>query len=220
MKNIFHELSLTANPEIKGTKNDQISSFVGNSNESSSRIDTYQTWQKDLKNLDLHKFKMESTARITQFISSRYLRLNGFFLNKICKNKLKKFSLDHACFFSSTAFQGGDPIEMFFLNIPHTKLIDYSKSSFTLDEMIPAFRTGGQPVNIKSYTDHLLKADQQVKKDAMISILPLKMFLIKETDIFRLPASNKIYVSDKIKAAFDESSGAVFNQCKVDFKFT
>lgn len=229
MKKIkYYTISYSLNPNMIGDLSkerfSQINNFIDPWNNSETRTDKYQYFGFEHINpneIDMHKFKLDSYAHMTDMLSSLYLNSQGFFISIRLKDSLAGFNLTNSKILSCTINFKSKDYEYYFLSfIPSADLICFKDSLFIEDKRALLLRTGGKEILVKSYSDYLNKGKEIRKsKGFSFTLIPKLIGLNKRSDFFELPFSKQKYVSKRLKDQLERNklTGAEFEESKIDF---
>jgi len=90
-----------------------------------------KSYLKPLQNeLDFDNFLLKDEALETDFISSRFLATNGFFVGSKVKKILQNYKIANGEIIEASAIQSGSKVDLFFIQVMQGDIIDYTNSVF------------------------------------------------------------------------------------------
>lgn len=223
----FYKISYSVDPAITGRlpeySNSQINGFIDPENNSSERTDQYQ--YKGLtyipEGTDLHKFKADGNAKITDFMSSLFFASQGFFVSNAFHEILTSFITSNVKVYETTVSVHEKPLNYYFLDFTRTSdIVDFTQSIFIADHSAPSMRTGGEKVTVLSFEDYKEKGRLLRKeKGFAFELIPVKLALNYSSDMLQFPFSGLKYVSERLRLQIEEKqlTGIVFEESDIDF---
>lgn len=219
----FFEITYSVDEKISGCES-QINNFFEKSNLTKQVIDLYQDNRKntfiDDQIINLHNFSMDKKSKLTDILSSDYLKLDGFFISKKLREIIEKTIVYKFKILDTTLYKKGEKIgNYFFFNVINTDNIDYKKSSFRVDASLVNWRDGGREIEINNEEELFSKAWEVIMDDPTMKILPKKAILKEYVDIIKFANSSSIYCSEHLKKKIEEEklTGVVFEDTDIEF---
>jgi len=228
MKKIkFYKISYSIDPQITGQlprhSDSQINGFIDPENNSVERTDQYQ--YKGLtyipEGIDMHKFKADHNAKITDLMSSLFFASQGFFVSNKFNEILKSLITSNIRAYGATVFFHESPLDYYFLDFTRTSdIVDFNRSTFVADHSAPAMRSGGEKVSVLSFEDYKEKGRLLRKEQGFaFELIPVTLALNYPSDMLQFPFSGLKYVSEKLRQKIEEEklTGIVFEETDIEF---
>lgn len=224
----YYTINYSVNPKVIGklssSEDCQINGFTDSENNSVERTDQYQYIGFDFidtKNLDMHKFKVEDNAILTDLMNSRYFNGQGFFISERFKHILDDYHSVNIQLLNATVFYNTKPHNLFFIDfIGTSNVIHFSKSKFIAAKRAVSLRFSEDNIAINSYDDYMEKG-KQLRKDKGFSyaVIPKILVLKNEVDLIQLSFTKEKYVSQKLKNKLEEQqlTGIEFKETDMEF---
>ncbi len=219
----FFEITYSVDEEISGCES-QINDFFDKSNLTKKMIDLYQDNRKNTfineQVIDLNNFCIDDKSKLTDLLSSDYLRFDGLFISEKFKRVIEKAIAYKFKIFDTTLYRKGIKVnDYFFFNIINTDSIDYTKTSFRVDASPIKWRDGGKEIKINGEEELFSNSWDIIMEDPTKSILPKKAILKEYVDIIKFANSTSIYCSEHLKQKIEEEklTGVVFEETDIEF---
>ncbi|MCU0430295.1 MAG: hypothetical protein MUF42_10025 [Cytophagaceae bacterium] len=167
----------------------------------------------------LNEVLLDSAAKVTDMIDTTYLSYDsGIIASVRMRMALSEMKFDnYKCFDALVTHNKREYPYSFFLLKDNRNSIDFTRSEFVVKDSL-----GGETIESKqfdSYSDY----DQYRLKAAMKLhvVYPLKIVMLQELDIIRIPGEPLIFVSEKFKQIIDENkfTGMNIQHSGVEFVF-
>lgn len=223
----FYKINYSINPKIVGKlpkySDSQINGFIDPENNSVERTDKYQ--HKGLtyipEGIDMHKFKADDNAKITDLMSSLFFASQGFFVSNQLNEILNSFILSNVKVYDATIFFKESILKYHFLDFIRTyDIVDFSNSKFIGDHSSPLMRIGGGEISVLSFEDYKEKGRLlRNEKGFVFEIIPVKLVLNYSSDMLQFPFSGLKYVSEHLKQKIEEEklTGVEFEDTNIEF---
>lgn len=192
---IYYQIRTADNPELMGVVYPQINAIDKQNEIEAEKLNAYkgQVNNVDISTLDLDVFLMKVAARDTNFISSYYLKDQGFFINKILKENLSPYTLNSTKIVPLRLNKNyAEAREAFFLHLyEDTQLIDFKNSLFVKRYS----KTKEEDICFKDYECYEKAVQACYEEMKGYRIVPKLIYLSKYPDVFKFPLSNYFFVS-------------------------
>jgi hypothetical protein len=164
-------------------------------------------------------FKLDDSARVTELLSSSfYSSLKGFFMASQLSSELKTFSLIKTNFYNTELVHEDRSCQGAFMHVVQApELVDFDRSTFVVTGY---FRSDPEEaVDVNSLEEWRSKQEQVHEQDVMKRIVLKKVVLTQVPDVFRLPLSADVLVSNAVRESILQAglTGVTFEEPDMDF---
>lgn len=219
----YYILNPSMDPQTTGVETRQITGLFDKRGLNQSAIDHYNEKRQGFlseQEIDLHNFMLDPKSRLTDVLSSDFLRLDGFFVSEKFKNTTEKARSGPLRFYPTTLYLNGTKAgHYYFMNVLDFLPAQFEKSVFVVDKRMELLRNGGKQIHISDMEDFKTKLSDLTLKDASLTILPKTLFLNTKPDLLLLPTSTSLFCSEGLKALIEREklSGVEFKESDIAF---
>ena len=171
--------------------------------------------------IDMHKFKADDNAKITDLMSSLFFASQGFFVSNQLNEILNSFILSNVKVYDTSIFFKESVLKYQFLDFIRTSdIVDFSNTKFIGDHSSPLMRIGGEKISVLSFEDYKEKGRLlRNEKGVAFELIPVRVVLNYSSDMLQFPFSGLKYVSEKFKQKIEEEklTGVVFEDTDIEF---
>jgi hypothetical protein len=207
MKKInFYELSHSVDEDVIGPVEHQIDDFIDSKNNSVKRTSKYQEFYYDYlpADLDLMKFRGDKDANPTDLLNSLWLSTSGFFISSDFVQVLEKFTISNHKYRDVYIKYLSEKKNYCYLNLIMSSIIDFSKSSFIIEDFITDECIGKIELkSVKDFRDNINKLSKKENSDHTIN--PDRLVLKQVPDLFKEELTGTILISEKLKSALKKA---------------
>lgn len=223
----YYKISYSIDQKIIGQLpehlDSQINGFIDPENNNVERTDKYQ--YKGLtyipEGIDMHKFKADDNAKITDFMSSLFFASQGFFVSNKFNELLKLFITCNIRTYEATVSFHENLLNYHFLDFIRTlDIIDFNSSKFVADHSVSVMRKGGEKISILSFEEYKEKGRLLRKeKGFAFELIPVALTLNYHSDMLQFPFSGLKYVSENLRQKIEKEklTGMVFEETDIEF---
>ncbi len=217
----YYKISPSVDKKITGTKESQIINFIDPENNSVERTKIYSYIGLDHINtsLDFTKFKADDKAKVTDILSSNFFS-SYYIISEKFKKIIEHFTFHNIIFLDSVVTFKTEKYNYFILSIIETiDIVNFSKSTFIVDDLSPALRFGGDIIEVTSNEDYILKSSKIWKEKGFgYGLIPTKIVLNYMSDLVKFPFGMTL-ISEDLKQKIEEEklTGVVFEETDIEF---
>lgn len=148
---------------------------------------------------------LSKEAKLTDIITTNnYASLSGFPLSIKAKDLLKDFDIEQGKFYETSILQKRKktPFSFLYLLMAYD-LINYNDSDFISEHLISSDAASVKPLQINSLEE--FDAQRDILIEDSLTIRPEKLVIKREADMFLLPLTPFIFVSEKLKKVLESN---------------
>ena len=216
-KKEYYKITVSHDPDSMGVEFPQINDFKDKANLDKEHYRKYMRIYNDsIKDLlDFDNFLMQDAATEVDFISTRFLALNGFFITKKCKDILTPFTSKEDHFIKSTVYAGQEKKEIYFLHFTTNAIINYNESTFSLKKA--PYVKNKKAITFKNNVERNLVGQALINEGSDLRIESESIVLSNQADFFKMPYTADFIASDDLIAVLKEKEIKGFEYKKTSY---
>lgn len=217
----YYKLNYSVDKKITGTKDSQIIDFIDPENNSVERTKNYSYIGLNHINssIDFTKFKADDKAKVTDILSSNFFS-SYYMVSEKFKKIIEDFTFHNIIFLDSEVTFKNEKYHYSILSMIETiDIVNFAESTFIMDRLSPALRSGGEIIEITSNEDYSSKSSEiWSEKGFGYGLIPQKIVLNYKSDFVKFPFGITLLSEDlKQKIEEEKLKSVVFEKSDIEF---
>lgn len=217
----YYKLNYSVDKKITGTKDSQIIDFIDPENNSVERTKNYSYIGLNHINssIDFTKFKADDKAKVTDILSSNFFS-SYYMVSEKFKKIIEDFTFHNIIFLDSEVTFKNEKYHYSILSMIETiDIVNFAESTFIMDRLSPALRSGGAIIEVASNEDYSSKSSEiWNKKGFGYGLIPKKIVINYSSGFVKFPFGITL-LSEELKQKIEKEklTGVVFEETEIEF---